>query len=54
MTWRGQPAFLSTALTGETVALEEVDDGRWTVYLGSVALGRWLERERRFRALRAD
>lgn len=54
ISWRGQPVFLSTALGGETVALEEIDDGRWTVYLGSVALGRWLERERRFRALRAD
>jgi len=54
VSWRGQRAFLSEALTGETVAFEEVDDGLWTVHLGTVSLSRWLERERCFRALRAD
>ena len=52
--WRGRRAFLSDALNGETVAFEEVDDGLWTVHLGTVPLARWLERERCFRALRAD
>jgi transposase InsO family protein len=54
VSWRGGRAFLSEALMGETVAFEEVDDGLWTVHLGTVSVARWLERERRFRALRAD
>jgi putative transposase len=54
ISWRGTPAFVSTALTGEALAFEEVDDGLWTVHLGTVPLARWLERERHFRALRAD
>jgi len=52
--WRGRREFLSDALNGETVAFEEVDDGLWTVHLGTVPLVRWLERERSFRALRVD
>lgn len=54
VSWRGRREFLSQALTGEHVAFEEVDDGRWTLHFGSVSLARWLERERCFRALRAD
>ena len=54
VSWRGRREFLSDALNGETVAFEEVDDGLWTVHLGTVSLARWLERERCFRALRAD
>ena len=52
--WRGVPAFLSETLGGERVAFEEVDDGVWTLHFATVPLARWLERERRFRALRAD
>lgn len=54
VSWRGQREFLSEALYGETVAFEEVDEGLWTVHLGTVSLARWLERERCFRALRAE
>lgn len=54
VSWRGRREFLSQALNGEQVAFEEVDDGLWTLHLGTVSLARWLERERRFRALRTD
>lgn len=53
VSWR-TPLFLSEALAGETVAFEEVGEGQWTLHLGTVPLARWLERERRWRALRAD
>jgi hypothetical protein len=35
----------------ETVGLEEVDDGLWSVYFGPVLLGRYDERETSFEAL---
>ena len=54
VSWSGVPVFLSEALAGEVVAFEEVDDGIWTLHLGTVPLARWLERERCMRALRAQ
>lgn len=45
--WRGHVAFLSEALAGERVGLEEVDDAIWTIHFAQVALGRFNERERR-------
>lgn len=54
VSWSGVPVFLSEALAGEVVAFEEVDDGIWTLPLGTVPLARWLERERCVRALRAQ
>jgi putative transposase len=50
----GTPVFLSEALAGETVAFEEVDDGVWTLHFATLALARWLERDRCFRALPTD
>jgi len=49
--WRGQVWFLSGALGGEDVAFEEVDDGLWTVYFSTVALGRLDERRRRIQPI---
>jgi transposase InsO family protein len=49
--WRGQVWFLSGALGGEDVAFEEVDDGLWTVYFSTVALGRLDERRRRIQPM---
>jgi putative transposase len=46
ISWRGVPVFLSEVLGGESVALEEVDDGVWTLYFASVRLGRFDERTR--------
>ena len=54
VSWRGRVTFLSEALAGELVAFDEVDDGIWTLYLGTVPLARWLERERALHALRAQ
>jgi putative transposase len=49
--WRGQVWFLSGALGGEDVAFEEVDDGLWTVYFSTVALGRLDQRRRRIQQI---
>jgi len=45
--WQGEFLFVSEALIGERVGLEETADGVWTVYFGSVALARFDERERK-------
>ena len=45
--WRSEPVFLASALTGEYVAFEEVDDGIWTVRFANTVLGRFDERHRR-------
>jgi putative transposase len=37
--WRGRPIFLSHALRGEPVGLEEVADGCWRVTFGALPLG---------------
>ena len=47
VSWRGHFYFVSSALAGEDVAFEEVDDGVWTVYFANVILGRVDERHRR-------
>lgn len=43
--WRRQWVNVSHTLSGQYVGLEEVDDALWTVYFGSVELGRFHERE---------
>lgn len=45
ISWRNRPLFVSEALAGEPVGFEEVDDGIWTVYLATVPLGRFDERQ---------
>lgn len=45
--WRGRPLFVSHALQGERIGLEEVEDGQWRVYLSSVLIARFDEEERR-------
>jgi putative transposase len=45
--WKGGHLFLSEALRGEHVGLEEYDDGLWAVYFGSLRLARLNERERK-------
>jgi hypothetical protein len=46
VSWRDAPLFLATALAGEYVAFEEVDDGLWTLHFATVALARYDERQR--------
>jgi transposase InsO family protein len=46
ISWNGAPLFVATALAGEYVAFEEVDDGLWTLHFATVALARYDERHR--------
>ena len=46
--WRNAQPFVSETLAGEWVALEEVEDGRWTLYFATVALARFDERQGAF------
>lgn len=46
ISWKGEALFVATALAGEPVALEEVDDGWWTLYFATVPLARYDERQR--------
>lgn len=43
--------FLSEIFEGETIGLEEIDDGLWSVYFSHVLLGRYDEREDDFQHL---
>jgi transposase InsO family protein len=52
--WRQRILFLSEALVGQDVAFEEVADGVWTVYFGTVALARFDERAHRLHHLGSD
>lgn len=45
-----RPIYLSTALSGEWIGLEEIDDGIWSIYFSDFLLGRYEERERRIYA----
>jgi transposase InsO family protein len=44
ISWGGRPLFLTEVLRGEHVALEEVEEGLWTLSFASVRLGRFDER----------
>lgn len=44
--WQGQFLFLSQALSGERVGLEETADGVWTIYFRTLLLARFDEEER--------
>ena len=41
--WQGRRLFVSLPLCGETVGLEETDHGIWSLYFGSLLLGRYDE-----------
>ena len=45
--WQGQFLFLSEALSGERVGLEETADGIWSLYFGTLLLARFDEQERK-------
>jgi len=47
VSWDNTDLFISSALAGERIALEEVDDGLWTIHYAALAIGRLNERERR-------
>jgi putative transposase len=41
ISWRGEKVFLASPLAGETVGLEEFDDGVWSIYFASTIIGRF-------------
>jgi putative transposase len=45
ITWRQQRLFLSESLVRTEVGLEEVEDGRWSIYLADTLLARYDERD---------
>lgn len=45
--WRGELVYLSEALIGERVGLEEGDEGVWSVFFGEMLLARFNERDRK-------
>jgi putative transposase len=51
VSWKCAPLFVATALAGEYVAFEEVDDGIWTLHFATLALARYDERHRILRPL---
>jgi len=44
--WNSAPLFVATALAGQHVAFEEINDGLWTLHFATVALARYDERHR--------
>jgi hypothetical protein len=42
--WKGRSLFVTTVLTGEHVALEEIADGVWSMYFFNLLLARFDER----------
>jgi putative transposase len=49
ISWRNRPLFVTEALRGECVGFEEVDDGVWTCWFGTVRLAQFDERQWRWR-----
>jgi transposase InsO family protein len=45
--WQGEFLYLSEALSGERVGVEETADGIWTLYFGTLLLARFDEKERK-------
>ena len=45
--FQNRQTFLSDVLSGERVGLEEIEDGIWSLYLGTVVIGRWDEAQRK-------
>lgn len=53
LSWNGEPLFLATALAGEYVAFEEIDEDLWTIRFTDVVLGRLDGRHRRVHPIAA-
>lgn len=52
MKWQGKDVYITTALAGEKIGLEPLEDGLWTVYFASHALGIFDERKGKVVSLR--
>jgi putative transposase len=53
LSWKSAPLFVATALAGEYVAFEEVDEGVWTLHFATVPLARYDERRRTLQPIAA-
>lgn len=53
-TWKQRQVFLTEALRGETLGFEHVADGVWSIFFGTVMLGRFNEAEGKLSRERAD
>ena len=49
--WRGQMHFLTATLGGHDLGLDETNDGIWSLYFGTLLLGRYDEREKKLSLL---
>jgi putative transposase len=52
MKWKGKDVYITTALAGERIGLEPIEDGIWMVYFAAHALGLFDERKGRIEPLR--
>lgn len=48
VSWKNRLVFASHTLARQKLGFEEIDDGIWSVYLGTVLIVRFDERDRRF------
>ena len=48
MKWKKSLIFVSRTLSSQVLAFEEIEEGIWSVYYGSVLLARFDERDRLF------
>jgi transposase InsO family protein len=51
VSWRNRALYLTEVLVGEHVAFDEVEDGIWTLYFGTMRLARFDERTRTLTAV---
>jgi transposase InsO family protein len=52
MKWKGRDVYITTALVGERIGLEPIEDGQWMVYFAQQALGVFDKRKGRVEPLR--
>jgi putative transposase len=51
VSWRGRMLFLTEVLGGEDIGFEEIDDGIWLLFFGTIRLARFDERTHRLSAM---
>jgi len=51
VSWRGRMLFLTEVLRGEDIGFEEIDDGIWLLFFGTIRLARFDERTHRLTAM---
>jgi len=51
VSWRGRMVFLTEVLGGQDIGFEEIDDGMWLLFFGTIRLARFDERTHRLTAI---